>query len=50
MRQRSGGFCIDPEQQQSAIGDDAPAIFINSKPKRRLLRRGESPLSGMAAL
>jgi hypothetical protein len=46
MRQRGGGFCIDPEQAEG----DAPAIFINSKPQRRLPRRGESPLSGVAAL
>jgi len=27
----------------------AVLIFINSKPRRALLRRGESPLSGAAA-
>jgi hypothetical protein len=47
MRQRAGGFCVDPEQASRQAGD--PVIFINSKPRRRLPRRGESPLSGGTA-
>jgi hypothetical protein len=91
MRQRGGGFCIDPEpaerdqQKWNPVLPDKRLrlfrdralilkkrmilspnrshprvkpegmlwrivrIFINSKPQRRLLRRGESPLSGAAA-
>jgi hypothetical protein len=41
MLQRAGAFCVDPEQ--------LPSIFIISKPRRGLLRGGESPLSGAAA-
>jgi hypothetical protein len=47
MRQCAGGFCIDPERASRQAGD--PVIFINSKPRRRLPRRGESPLSAAAA-
>jgi hypothetical protein len=45
MRQRAGAFCIDPEHGSGVI-----AIFINSKPRRGLFGRGESPLSASAAL
>jgi hypothetical protein len=44
MRQRDGAGRIDREQPRAL----AP-IFINSQPRRGLLRRGESPLSATAA-
>ena len=43
MRQRAGALCIDPEQ-------GVTIVFMISKPKRGLLRRGEGPLMGAAAL
>jgi hypothetical protein len=42
MRQRGGAVCIDPEQRAG--------VFMISKPRRRLLCSGESPLSGLAAV
>jgi hypothetical protein len=45
MRQRAGAFCVDPEQPRGLV-----AIFINSKPRRRLFGGGESPLSALAAV
>jgi hypothetical protein len=44
MSQRDGAGRIDREQPRAL----AP-IFINSQPRRGLLRRGESPLSATAA-
>src|ERR1700687_1231775 len=43
MPQRAGALCIDPEQ-------GVTIVFMISKPKRGLLRRGEGPLMGAAAL
>jgi hypothetical protein len=42
MRQRRGAFSIDPEPRRE--------VFIISKPRRGLPRRGETPLSGGVAL
>jgi hypothetical protein len=41
MRQCGSAFCSDPEHQMP--------FFIISKPRRGLLRRGESPLSDAGA-
>jgi hypothetical protein len=41
MRQRGGAVCVNPERRAG--------VFMISKPRQRLLRRGESPLSDLAA-
>jgi hypothetical protein len=48
MRQRGEAPCIDPALPRHIQGART-AIFINSQPRRGLLRRGESPLSATAA-